>query len=368
MLNNFYWLDIDWDAAELSPAEKYQQCIRWAGNARGRNPNAFDEITAWIFDDAAWTADKLADNEQLLMRGLIARFSAQTEKLRSRLKELEPHGVVNEAVWEALDNFAAELSGMPHDQKRLGEPVAKMFADFTAMRDRALREKIAGDKTGPFGTDSVETFGYINHLKNCDAAVQWALFMPQMVADQQNGFSIASFEYKSMPAMRFIGRECDNGTATAEGRMGLFAVLDGLSDYKSGHDYDVVLIHHYGKGVDVDDGHAFWGRFFKADAPVPEGFVSFDFVPHFDDTAGLPFGSQFAFATFKGDDEAIHKEDGYDANAMYDVTRNTMLGQNVTIPYPEKYWTAEVFLNGHAAPSTAYMFSADFDAVTGHGN
>lgn len=88
--------------------------------------------------------------------------------------------------------------------------------------------------------------------------------------------------------------------------------------------------------------------------------MSFDFVPHFDDKPGLPFGSQFAFATFKGPDTSIHKEDGFDCNAMYDVTRNTMLGQNVNIPYPEKYWTAEVFLDGHAAPSTAYMFSADF--------
>ncbi|NLT40980.1 MAG: hypothetical protein GXX89_11065, partial [Clostridiales bacterium] len=82
--------------------------------------------------------------------------------------------------------------------------------------------------------------------------------------------------------------------------------------------------------------------------------------PQFDDVpaAGPPFVSQFAFAVFSGDKEAMHKKEGYDVGAMYDVTRNIMLGQGVGIPYPEKYWTAEVFPNGYAGGSTAYMFSA----------
>ena len=309
MITSFYWSDIDWNNLEQSPAEKYQQFIRWAGNARGKNPTAFDQVTEWILKDDDWTAYKLADNEKILMQDIIARFKTQTAQFRAWLKELEPHGVVNEAVWGTLDNFEKELSGNPHDKKRLGEPVEKMFTDFSAMQDRDLREKIAGDKTGPYGTDSVETFGYINHLKNCDAAVQWALFMPQMVTDQQKGFSLTSFEYKTLPGMRFIGRECDDSTATADGRNWIFDVLDDLSEYKSGHDYDVVFIHHYGKGVDIDDGHAFWGRFFTKDTPVPEDFVSFDFIPYFDDTPGLPFGSQFAFATFDGDNDALHRSE-----------------------------------------------------------
>lgn len=357
MVDSFYWSDINWSDSTQSPAEKYQQFIRWAGNARGKNPNAFDQVTEWILDDAEWTTGKLAENEKIL-QGIITRFKMQTIQFRTWLKELEPHGVVNEAVWGTLDAFEEELSGKPRDKKRLAEPVAKMFTDFSTMQNRALRKQIAGDKTGPAGTDSVEIFGYINHLKNCDAAVQWALFMPQVVAEQQKGFSVTSFEYKTMPPMRFIGYACDDSTAEAAGREKIFDVLNRLCEYKSGFDYDVVLIHHYGKGVDVEDGHAFWGRFFKADTPVPEGFVLFDFVPHFDDMPGLPFGSQFAFATFEGDHDALHKEQGFDGNAMYDVTRNIMLGQNVTIPYPEKYWTAEVFLNGHTAPGTAYMFSA----------
>jgi len=97
----------------------------------------------------------------------------------------------------------------------------------------------------------------------------------------------------------------------------------------------------------------------KADAPVPEGFLYFDFISHNDGKTGLPFISQFAFASFSGDMNAMHKHEGYDSDAMYDVTRNIMLGQGVNIPYPDKYWTAEVFPDGCDKYSTAYMFSAE---------
>ncbi|NLO84746.1 MAG: hypothetical protein GX096_04865 [Clostridiales bacterium] len=56
-----------------------------------------------------------------------------------------------------------------------------MFTDFSVMRERGVREQIAGNKTGPEGINSVERFGYINHLKDCDARVQWTLFMPDTV-------------------------------------------------------------------------------------------------------------------------------------------------------------------------------------------
>lgn len=83
----------------------------------------------------------------------------------------------------------------------------------------------------------------------------------------------------------------------------------------------------------------------RADTPVPEGFLYFDFVPHNDDKAGLPYISQFAYATFSGDMDAMHTREDYDSDAMYDVTRNIMLDQGVNIPYPNKYWTAKVHKN-----------------------
>ena len=226
------------------------------------------------------------------------------------------------------------------------------------MSKRDVREIIAGNKTGPTGTDHVSTYGYINCLKDCDAGVQWALFMPDVVAKQQKGFKVDSFEYKKMPAMRFIGLE-DDGSGNAEARRKLFSTLDSMSGYNSGFGYDVLFMHHYGLCVDVGPWHGFWGRFMKADAPVPEGLLHFDLMPQGDGKDGPPYISQFAYAAFSGDTDAMHKREGYDCDAMYDVTRNIILGQGVNIPYPDKYWTAEVFPDGHDKHSTAYMFSVE---------
>ncbi len=358
-VGDFYrvdWNEIDSETGDKqSGIEKYKRLVSWAGKARGQNPGVFDALTEWILDDSQWSEEKLAENEQILMQGVLARFKQQNAQLRECLKELEPSGVVNEAVFKALDRFDDELSGLAAEEG-LRETVAKVFADFSVMRERGIREKIAGNITGPTGTDSVAFYGYINFLKDCDAQVQWALFMPDKVKQQQQGFRVDSFEYKKMPAMRFIGKESAEPD-DMEARKELFRTLDALTEHKSDFDYDVLLMHHYGLGVDVGPWHAFWGRFMKASTPVPEGFLFFDFLPAADREVGPPFCSQFACATFSGDHEAMHQREGYDSDAMYDVTRNIILGDGVNIPYPDKYWTAEVFLDGCDKPGTAYLFS-----------
>lgn len=362
-VDSFCWNDIDdKDTGALSDAEKYQKVIDWSQRARGKNPDVFDLLTDWILDDSQWTEDKLAENEQLLMNGILARFREQNAWLRTYLGALSDSGIVNQAVWKALDRFDNELGGKSGDPG-LQKAVDDMFGDFSRMKNRATRELIAGNRTGSTGTDSVECFGYINCLKDCDAGVQWTLFMPQCVQNQQSGFRVKSFEYKSMPAMRFIGKEFhDERPENRCEELALFAVLDRLEEYKSGFDYDILLMHHFGKGVDIEPCHGLLGRFMKAGTPVPEGFTYVDFIPRRDmDTSdfGPPYLSRFAFAVFEGDVAAMHKQEGYDAFAMYDVTRNMILGQGVSIPYPDKYWTAEVFLNGVGKDSTAYMFSVE---------
>ncbi len=44
------------------------------------------------------------------MQGVLARFKEQNASLRACLKELEPAGVVNTAIWNALDNFDSDLA------------------------------------------------------------------------------------------------------------------------------------------------------------------------------------------------------------------------------------------------------------------
>ena len=366
LISEFHWLDIEKkDTAALTVTEKYQIAVEWASKARGINPNAFDAVTEWVLNDSEWKTEKLAENKQILMEGVLAQFKKQNAGLREYLKSIESSGIVNSAVYKALDRFDEELSGRPADMQ-LQEPVSRMFEDFSVMREPDLRRYIAGNKTGPSGTDTkgVDIFGYINYLKDCDASVQWALFMPSVIEQQQKGFKVENFEYKKMPAMRFIGKEyCDCGKLdTPEALKRLFFTLDALDEYKSGFDYDILFQHHYGKGVDVERWHGFWGRFMKANVPVPEGFICFDFIPQRDScnfVSGPPFISQFAFATFAGDSDAMHRCEGFDSDAMYDITRNIMLGQGVNIPYPDKYWTAEVFLNGFDKNSSAYLFSAE---------
>lgn len=356
LIDKFCWCDFEeLNADKLTDAEKYKRLVSWAAKARGRNPRVFDELTEWVQDDSQWSEENLAENGRIFLLGVVTRFKEQNAKLRSYLLKLEPAGVVNKAVFTALDRFDEELSGSVHD-KRLQEAVARVFADFSAMRERSVRELIAGNKTGPTGTDSVNQFGYINYLKDFDAGVQWALFMPDLVERQQKGFKVNSFEYKKMPAMRFIGREgadLDN----IEVRRNLFRVLDSLNDFKSDWPYDALFMHHYGLCADVGPWHGVWGRFMRADTPVPEGFIYFDFIPEDDGCEGPPYISQFAYATFAGDIEAMHRSEGFDCDAMYDVTRNIILGQGVLIPYPQKYWTAEVFPDGCDKPGTVYMFS-----------
>jgi hypothetical protein len=246
--------------------------------------------------------------------------------------------------------------GNAHDE-RLKDVVANVFADFSLMRERQVRKQIAGNKTGPAGVNQVDLFGFINYLKDCDASVQWALFMPDLVERQQKDFRVDSFTLKALPALRFIGKELTESD-TLETRREIFGVLDTLKPHASDFRHDLLFMHHYGLCVDVGPWHGFWGRFFRADTPIPERYVHFDLIPSCNGEAGPPFSSVFVFATFSGDLDAMHRREGYDSDAMYDVTRNIMLGQGLPIPYPDKYWTAEVFLDGFDKPSNAYLFCA----------
>ena len=155
-IDEFYWSNIEGQKGEkLTDSEKYKKIVGWAFKARGQNPNVFDALTEWMLDDSEWTDEKLAENEQIIMQGVFARFKEQNAQLREYLLELEPSGVVNEVVFKALDRFDAELSGQAYD-KRLQDVVARVFFDFSAMRERDVREQIAGNKTGQFGTKGVD--------------------------------------------------------------------------------------------------------------------------------------------------------------------------------------------------------------------
>ncbi len=354
-MDAFCWSN---DAGSAQNAKAaYQSIVGWAGNARGHNPLVFDELTEWILDDAEWTDNLLARNEQILMRGVFARFLAQNKQLRERLNELKPSGCVNQAVFTALDRFDAALTGHIQNDS-LQQTVADVFADFERMKNRSVRVLFAGGKTGAEGVNAVSVYGFVNELKDLDARVQWALFMPDVVSAQQKGFKVDLFEYVRLPGMRFIGRAISQAEDN-NARKAIFDALDQLREYQIDYSHDVLLAHHNGRNVDIEPWHGFYGRFMKPETPVPQGMMHVDFVPASDGQAGPPYLSQFAYATYVGDMKALHSQEGFDSDAMYDVTRNIILGQGICIPYPHKYWTAEVFPQGIDHDSSAYMFCVD---------
>jgi len=308
------------------------------------NQHAFGAMAKWLLDDAQWADPAQGDKEMWLKQcGLLlfGHYRWQLWKYLQRLDAAHP-GVVNPPALAVLETINKAIPGSNESDLWLHEAADAAIVDFGALKDRALREKVAQ---------------YVDALQGYDNRLQWSLFMPDMVKEQQKGFQVDNFEYLDFPAMRFIGVEDGGADAdNAARRTEAARVLNGMAAYKSGFGYDTLLIHHHGQHVDTPP-QLIWGRFMKADTPVPDGFVSVEFVPHDVKKSGQPYYSRFAFATFLGDVKAMHATEGFDADAMYDITRNIILGQDVNIPYPGKYWTAEVFLEGFDKDSTGYLFS-----------
>ena len=356
LMNRFHWFNTESVDKTISPKEQYQCLSQWAAKARSVNPRAFDEWILWLRSDTEWESSHLDSNTSTL-REVLSRFLEQNNVLIHYLKELEPFGVVNTVVFRAIERFNRELQGETHPE-HLQQVVKQVFANFSLLGQEKTRLQFAGNATGPSGTNSIDFYGYFNALKDADAEVQWALFMPNKVQRQLQGFSLQQFEYKIMPAMRFLGRNL-SALQNEDDIREVFTTLDSLQGCISEFPYDILFMHHQGLGVDVGPWQGLWGRFMKPSTLVPEGFQHIDFEPEHNGKAGMPYLSHYAYATFTGDIKAMHQREGFDSDAMYDVTRNMMLGQNVLIPYPDKYWTAEVFLHGYTKPSTAYLFSAD---------
>jgi len=322
----------------------YGHSVKFNGQEIFINQYAFDEMIRWLKDDEIWQNPNENGKEQFLKQCGLLLFDHYRYQLYEYLKKLDAKypNVVNAPVFGVLEEIGKRIPGAHTSDLWLHEAVDPVLSDFSAMKDKNIRNKV---------------ISYINMLKEFDNSVQWTLFMPDMVKSQQNGFKVDNFEYRKYSAMRFIGFEGEE-YSDINLRVEKMNVLAAMTDYKSEFDYDILFMHHYGLEVN-NPWHGVWGRFMKAGTPIPDGYIGFDFVEHTETGAGFPFLSEFAYAVFSGDMDKMHQREGYDSDAMYDVTRNIILGDGVCIPYPEKYWSAEVFLNGCDKYSTGYLFSVD---------
>lgn len=105
LYEQFHWYEAEGTADEegkSSPQALYQSLAVWARQARGKNPLAFDALTAWLRTGGEWEEKDFSANRSLLMDQIIGRFLEQNRLLAAQLRALEPSVAVNPAVWGAL--------------------------------------------------------------------------------------------------------------------------------------------------------------------------------------------------------------------------------------------------------------------------
>ena len=244
-------------------------------------------------------------------------------------------GVVNAPVFKALDRFDDNLSGKLENDE-LCELLTKVFANFSVMKEREVRKKIAGNERGIHGQD-----GYINILKDCDASVQWTLFMPDTVKKHGEKVGRERFEYIEIGKVRFIGKEFATNPDIHLSRPdeSLPELVPLLPEYGTEITALCHIVHHYG-GAWNQRVCTMMGYFFKAGTPVPEGYDYYD-VPTI----------HAAYAVYHSPDF-----DGDYFDKAYTFTRDQILGDGVNIPYPQAYWTAEVYTEGFFTGSGEHRF------------
>ena len=339
------WNEIDGQKNEKpTNTETYNRIVGWARRAIGQNQGVFDALAEWILDDSQWSDEKLAENELILMQGVLTRIKEQNAKLRAYLKELEPSGVVNAEIFKVLDRYDDALSGKPYIllqyDERLNETVAKVFADFSAMRKRGVREIITGYNAGSIRIN----MGYIWCLKNCDAGIQWALFMPESVRHglESRKWNREKFEYIELGKTRFIGQTVEHDDVDE--------VFDSLEPYAAdiNIEYSYCYLTHFNGQEWQLGGPSIFGRFYKEGTPVPDGYDFYD-VPT----------EHAAFAVYSSDDFCgdIHNPDD-----AYVFTRDQILADGVSIPYPQAYWQSVVYTDGFPVKGKyrfGYLFSVE---------
>lgn len=158
-------------ACRLKGAEAYACIANWAAaflsydhpvTAEGMqiyiNQNAFDAMVDWLSDDTQWIDPISNDKEQFLKQCGLLLFNHYRYHLYEHLKIIESGypGTVNKAVFTAIERIQAAVPGSHTSDLWLNEAVDPALMDFSAIRDRMLRDKV---------------INYVRHLKEFDTAV-----------------------------------------------------------------------------------------------------------------------------------------------------------------------------------------------------
>lgn len=141
--------------ARLSGAEAYRHIMESADLFSGMRmvesqkmeyamgASSFDRMRDWLLDDAEWA--ELSHQEAFLKPCGLLLLDYYRANLREYLKRLGRQfpGVVNEAAVTALDRFGECFPGSERSQLHMNECVDPAITDFSMLRERAVREKVA---------------------------------------------------------------------------------------------------------------------------------------------------------------------------------------------------------------------------------
>jgi hypothetical protein len=297
------------------------------------NEAAYTEMCRWLTDDGQWK--DLTSHEAFLKQSGLLLVGFYRNNLYSYLKRLDEQfpGVVNPPALAALERMSRQFPGSHASDLWLNECVDPAITDFAMLRDRAVREKV--DR-------------YVTDVSGTDNRIQWAMFMPEVVKKHGHKINRDSFEYIKIGQKRFIGKEFAKNpeihlSRPAEALPELIAMLPDCGTEITALCH---LEHHHGGEVNADQCNMM-GYFCKADTPVPNGYDHYD-VPT----------EHAAFATYYSPNF-----DGNYFDAAYEFTRDQILADDVNIPYPRAYWTAEVYTEGFFSGSGAHRFGYLFSAV-----
>jgi len=162
---------------------------------------------------------------------------------------------------------------------------------------------------------------------------------------------LQNLEYKKTGKVRFIGLEFSKNPNIhlLYPEESLPKLIPLLPEYGIEVTALCHLEHHNGGEVNVNQCNMM-GYFCKADTPVPEGYSYYDVPTEY-----------VAYATFFSPDF-----DGDIFGSAYEITRDKIISEGGvarTIPYPEAYWTAEVYPEGFFVGSGAFRFGYMFGVI-----
>lgn len=148
-----------------SKFHSYNVSVKAEGKEIYVNQQAFDAMIQWLLDDNQWQKPIEGEKEQYFKQCGLLLLQYYRNNLYEYLKKLDSGypGVVNQAVFTAIERMNKAVPGARTSDLWLYEAVDPALKDFSAMSERWLRKKV------------VE---YVRLLKEYDNSVLRTLCMP----------------------------------------------------------------------------------------------------------------------------------------------------------------------------------------------